>query len=240
MSRGTLQASLCVIFSVFVQAMSVSAQSPEPYPNAVSDRLIHLETAIPVPARNVVFPDPDFGSLMVRATDPTTNFKLPGTYLRTEGSGEANEWSVDSSKFYVVGSGGQTLAFGFNPRTMAISSLPHASPGKALLVPLRAAGSFSFLDPDLIYGTTNADPLTITSYRFSTGVSTPVIDTRTCGVQPPLGTGPSVVSDDDVRNTLNDTRFSISEGGNQTAEHMFVWCMTQTSAAAGTTRRPDK
>lgn len=231
--------SLFAIYSVF----AAMAQSPQPYPNAITTRAIIPATPMSPPLRNVVFKDPDFGSSMVRATDPTTNFKLPGTYLRTEGSGEANEWSMDSRKFYVVGAGGQTLAFAFNPTTMAISSLPKAKAGQALLMPLRTGATFSFVDPDLIYGAAEPDTLTITSYRFSTGVSTPVINTRKCGVQPPLGNDPPVVSDDDVRTTLDDTRFSISEGGTESGNHMFVivydkslgcrWYNTQTGEIGG-------
>lgn len=118
---------------------------------------------------------------MVRVTDETTNFVHPGTYLRTAAAGEANEWSVDTSKFYVVGHGDVELASGFDPSTMAISSLPGAAPGQGLRLPLRAGSAFSFVDPDFIYGTTNLTPLTITGYRFSTVTSVPVIDTTTCG-----------------------------------------------------------
>jgi len=195
------------------------------------------------PSRNVVFTDPDFGSLMVRVTDASTNFKLPGTFLRTEGSGKANEWSADTKKFYVLGKGGQDLVFAFDPTTMAISSLPNAGAGMGLLIPLRPGPTFSFVDPDLIYGTSQPDTLTITSYRFSTGASMPVIDTRTCGVQPPLGSGPKVVSDDDVSVSLDDNRLSISEGGSEAGKHMFVvvydknlgcrWYNTQTGQIGG-------
>ncbi len=181
---------------------------------------------------------------MIRATDATTNFKLPGTFLRTEGSGEENEWSADTKKFYVLGKGGQALVFAFDPTTMAISSLPKAHAGQGLLLPLRPGPTFSFVDSDLIYGTSDPDTLTIRSYRFSTGASTPVVDTRTCGVQPPLGSGPPVVSDDDVSLSLDDRRVSISEGGTQFGKHMFVivydkslgcrWYNTQTGQIGGT------
>ncbi|MGA9392384.1 MAG: hypothetical protein WBV69_18300, partial [Candidatus Sulfotelmatobacter sp.] len=220
-----------------------SAQGRQPYPHAATDRLVHEETPMSPPPRNVVFTDPDFGSSMVRATDAATNFKLPGTFLRTEGSGQENEWSADTKKFYVIGKGGQNLAFAFDPANMTISSLPRASAGQGLLLPLRPGPSFSFVDPDLIYGTSDPDTLTITSYRFSTGATTPVIDTRTCGVQPPLGSGPSVVSDDDVSLSLDDNRVAISEGGSQFEEHMFVvvydkhlgcrWYNTQTGQIGG-------
>src|SRR5450631_2638049 len=178
----------------------VCAQGSDPYPDAATDKLIHLETPMAPPPVNTVFRDPDFGSLMVRATDETTNFMNPGTYMRNAAVGAANEWSVDASKFYVVGSGGWEYAFGFNPATMEISSLPGAKPGQGLLLPLRTGSAFSFIDPDYVYGTTSKAPLTITGYRFSTGTSTPVIDTTTCATQPPLvqGKGHNVVSDDDV------------------------------------------
>jgi len=242
MARNTLL-TVCMLLTIFVLVERASAQGRQPYPHAITDRLVHEETPMSPPPRNVVFTDPDFGSSMVRATDATTNFKLPGTFLRTEGSGEENEWSANTKKFYVLGKGGQTLVFAFDPATMAISSLPKAHAGQGLLLPLRPGPTFSFVDPDLIYGTSDPDTLTIRSYRFSTGASTPVIDTRTCGVQPPLGSGPSVVSDDDVSLSLNDNRVSISEGGSQFGKHMFVvvydksfgcrWYNTQTGQVGG-------
>ena len=72
---------LTIVSVICVEAMF--AQMSNPYPNAVTDRLIHLETPMTPPPVNVVFNDPDFGSRMVRATDETTNFVHPGTYVRT-------------------------------------------------------------------------------------------------------------------------------------------------------------
>jgi hypothetical protein len=219
-----------------------SAQSSQPYPHAVTDQLIRQETPMLPPTRTVVFTDPDFGSSMVRVTDATTNAEFPGAFLQTEG-GQANEWSGDALKFYVQGKGGRVFAFAFDPTKMSVNSLPNAKPGEGLVLPLRSGPSFSFVDPDLIYGTSGPAPLTITSYRFSTGVSTPLLDTRNCGVQPPLGSGPSVTSDDDVSPSLDDTRISISEGGSQFGKHMFVvvydknlgcrWYNTQTGQIGG-------
>jgi hypothetical protein len=233
--------ALCLILPTPVLSGTISAQAVDRYPNATTDRAIHQETPMTVPSRNVVFKDPDFGSSMVRATDSTTNFKLPGTFLRTGASGENNEWSADTSKFYVIGDGGWDFAFAFDPTTMAVSSLPNAAQGQGLALPLRPGATFSFVDPDLIYGTSNSDTLTITSYRFSTSASTPIINTRLCGVQPPLGA--SVVSDDDVSLSLDDRRVSISEGGSESGNHMFVvvydkalgcrWYNTQTGQIGG-------
>jgi hypothetical protein len=241
-ANKTLLPILCMLVTTLSFAPRISAQSRQPYPKAVTDRLIHPETPMPPPQRNVVFVDPDFGSSMVRVTDETTNYINPGTYLTVEGSGKANEWSADGKKFYVTKRGGGTLVFGFDPVTMTISSLPQAEPGRGFHPPLRP-GTFSNVDPDLIYGTPDPYSLTIVSYRFSTGVSTPVINTRTCGLQPTLGYGRSIVSDDDVSLSADDKRISISEGGSQFDKHMFVvvydktlgcrWYNTQTGQIGG-------
>ena len=82
MPSRNLFPALCLLFSVLTFTVSGSGQGIPPYPNAITDRSIHQETPMAPPPRNVVFADPDFGSLMVRATDSTTNFKLPGTFLR--------------------------------------------------------------------------------------------------------------------------------------------------------------
>jgi hypothetical protein len=235
----------CVLVSlaVLLTGSSSWAQGINPYPNAITDKLIHLETAMDPPPVNVPFLDPDFGSQMVRVTDETSNFTHAGGYVRTEATGRANMWSSDTGKFYVIGEGGVALAYAFNPSTLKISSLPGATPGQALLLPLRKGGSFSFVDPDVMYGTLESSVLTISSYRFSTGVVTPVIDTTTCGVQPPLVRGPHVLSNDDVTPALDDQRLSISEGGPSFGADMFVivydktlgcrWYNTQTGQIGG-------
>jgi hypothetical protein len=230
----------CVL-GVLMLLAEGSAQSPSPYPNAATDRAIHLKTPAVPPLANAPFTDPDFSSRMVRATDETTDYMHPGSYLMTQGSGQQNEWSADASKFWVSGKGGGVFVFAFDAPTMKIQSLPLAFPGKGLLLPLRAGATFSSVDPDLIYGTSNRTPLVITDYRFSTGKSASLIDTTTCGTQPALD--PKARSDDDVGVSLNDRRFSISEGGQQQGAHEFVvlydkklgcrWYNTQTGQVGG-------
>jgi len=68
-----------VTFLLLLSGMAVS-QGRAPYPNAVTDREIHPKSPMPVPARNLVSVDPDFGSLIVRASDETTN-AFPNGYL---------------------------------------------------------------------------------------------------------------------------------------------------------------
>lgn len=210
------------IVLALIAPLSVLAQGIQPYPNAITDRAIHAETPMQPPPVNVVFADPDFGSLMVRATDASTNYKLPNTALQTEASGEANAWSADSQKFYVHGKGGQVFVFGFDPSALAITALPGAATGRPFLLPLGLGPTFSFTDPDLIYGKTRKNPFVLVTYRFSTGALAPLIDTQTCGMQPPLVSGPGVHSDDDVSLSLDDSRISVSEGGPQSGKDMFL------------------
>lgn len=242
-SRSVLFSLSFVILCLLVARPTSSAQGVQPYPNAATDQLVHTKTPMSPPAVNVPFVDPDFGSPMVRVTDETSPLLHPGGYLRTEASGSANMFSSDGSKLYVIAEGGATLAYSFDPATMTLGSLPGAAAGKGLAVPLRSGASFSFTDPDLMYGTNGKNVLEMTSYRFSTGKLTPVIDTSTCGMQPPLIAGPTVRSGDDVTPSLDDSRLSISEGGPSFGQHMFVvvydktlgcrWYNTQTGQIGG-------
>jgi hypothetical protein len=243
MNKLRLAAAFMFCFTL-QPATTLWAQGIPPYPNAITDRVVRQETPLAPPPANVVFNDPDFGSQMVRATDDTTDFKKPGSFLRNPAVGETNPWSVDDSKFYVISEGGVDFAFAFDPSTMFISSLPGATTGKGLPLPLRPGATFSSVDPDLIYGTITKTPLTISSYRFSNGALSSVVDTTLCQTQPPLDpTNPKVLSDDDVTVSAGDARIAISEGGPQFDLDMFVvvydqslgcrWYNTQTGQIGG-------
>ena len=179
---------------------------------------------------------------MVRVTDENSNPFHPNGYFRTTSTGGANTWSSNGRKFYVVAEG-RTLAYSFDRQRMTIGSLPGAKPGKGLPVPIGPEGSFSFTDPDLIYGTNPSNSLQIISYRFSTRALSLVLDTSTCGMQPPLIPGPQVSGGADVTPSLDDHRLSISEGGASSGKHMFVvvydetlgcrWYNTQTGQIGG-------
>lgn len=233
--------------SVLIDVLAIAvvlpcgAQSRMPYPNAATDQFVHAKTAKAPPPVNRVFHDPDFGSLIVRVTDQSTNSGIKGGFLRTEGSGQRVTWSSDTKKFYIVAEGGQALAFGFDPRTMQIRTLPGGVAGKGLVLPLQTGASFSWVDPDLIYGPSFKTPLTISSYRFSTGQLSTVIDTTSCGTRPALSL--SARSDYNTSVSGNDARFAITEGGRVTGQHMFMiiydrnlgcrWYNTQTGQIGG-------
>jgi hypothetical protein len=107
---------------------------------------------------------------------------------------------------------------------------------------LREGPTFSFIDPDLMYGTAMKAPLTIATYRFSTGKVTPLFDTTTCGTQPPLVAGPKQ-SSSDSRVSNDDNRIVISAGGNSAGKRPFAivydqqlgcrWYDTQTGQIGG-------
>lgn len=220
---------------------SISAQGIPPYPNAVTDRLLRAKTPMaPLPV-NTVFKDPDFGSSMVRVTDQNTNPHVVGSYFYNSGT-ETSSWSSDGRKFYIIGQNALDLAFAFDPNTMAVSSLPPAPAGQGLRLPYRPDATFSFLDPDLIYGVPYSAPLTITQYRFSTGKSSPVVDLTQCGTQPPLVQTGRIAADG-VKTSSDDSRMVTVSGSNQFGSNFLVlvydktlgcrWYNTQTGTMGG-------
>jgi hypothetical protein len=230
--------SLCF---VFVASAAAWAQGVQPYPNAFTDRGVHSKTPIAPPPIDNVFQDPDFGALMVRVTDDNTNPKDLHSYFRNPET-ETNAWSADSRKLFLVDERNNPLAFGFDPSTLLISPLPGAGTGGGFSIPLHAGPTFSFVDPDLMYGTLARASLTIASFRFSTGAVTPLIDTTTCGAQPPLVAGLHVTSSD-ISISADENRVEINAGGNQPGNRTFAivydkqlgcrWYNTQTGQIGG-------
>jgi hypothetical protein len=190
------------------------------------------------PSVNTVFQDPDFGAFMVRVTDDNTDPKDLHTIFRNPMSMK-NAFSADNRKFFLVGDSSNAIAFGFNPSTMRISALPGAGTGGGFAVPLHAGPTFSFVDPDLMYGTLKRASLTIASFRFSTGAVTPLFDTTTCGTQPPL----AGTSGSDISISADENRIEISARGGQPGNRNFAivydkrlgcrWYNTQTGQIGG-------
>jgi len=229
--------ALCFVLAL--AHVTALGQGISPYPNAITDRLVHTKTAMLPPAVNTVFSDPDFLTSMVRVTNPNTDPTHSGAFFLNP-TGMASGWSADGQKFYLVREDAVLLAFGFDPSTMAVHSLPGTEAGRGLRIPLRMAATFSFVDPDLIYGTLLKAPLTMATFRLSTGLTSPLLDTTQCGVQPALAPD---VNSDDVTVSTDDNRVVISEGGKEYGSHMFVvvydkrfgcrWYNTQTGQIGG-------
>jgi len=233
--------SIALVATSVLVATPGFAQGVEPYSNAITDREVHTKTPMEPPPANTVFHDPDFGSLMVRVTDDNTNPKHIHSYFRNPET-ETNAWSADDKKFFLVGENETLLAFQFDPTNMLVSALPGAGKGGGFVIPLHQSLTFSYVDPDLMYGTLNKAPLTIASYRFSTGTITPLIDVTTCGMQPPLVAGKHVTSSD-FSISGDDRRIEINAGGNQFGNRTFAivydkkkgcrWYNTQTGQIGG-------
>src|SRR5271166_3139432 len=204
---------LLSVWLVPIVTACLFAQGMQPYPDAITNRNFYAKTPMAPPPVNTPFQDPDLGGTMVRVTDGNTNPRNLNDFFRNP-PGDVNEWSMDNSKFYVsAGSDTANLAFAFDPDTLTVSPLPGAGAGGALPIPLRAGPTFSFVDPDLVYGTAIDASLVITTYRFSTGETTPLFDTTTCGTVPPLKIGPKT-SSSDTTTSIDDNRIVISAGGN--------------------------
>lgn len=230
------------IFVVVIVSAGLFAQGVQPYPDAITNRQFYAKSPMTPPPVNTVFQDPDLGGSMIRVTDENSNPRLFNDFFLNP-DGDVNEWSADDSKFYVIGgSDSLNLAFAFDPATMTMSPLPGAGSGGALVVPLREGPTFSFVDPDLMYGTALKAPLVLTTYRFSTGQTTTLFDTTKCGTQPPLVAGPTQSSSDSTLSN-DDSRMEISAGGASAGHRPFVivydqtlgcrWYNTQTGQVGG-------
>jgi hypothetical protein len=224
---------------IAVMAVCLWGQGVQPYPNAITNRLFYPKTPMAPPPVNTVFRDPDLGAQLVRATDENMDPKgWNGLFMNPPQ--DKNEWSVDNRKFFVIsGYNGTILVFAFDPVTMTLSSLPGAGRGGGVAVPLNASPTFSFRDPDLMYGTELGKPLAIATYRFSTAQVEELYDTTNCATQPPLVAGTS----GDLTMSDDDNRISISAGGNGASDRALVivydrthgcrWYNTQTGQIGG-------
>ena len=149
---------------------------------ATSDLAVRPEPPLPsLGAAGFQFQDPSFGSWIVRATDPDTRPDKPGIAYGTPSSSESNTWNSDSTLLYVLDLDGSVLPYSFDPVNMAMARLGNTGSASAgLIVPLRPSPSFSFVDPDLLYGFPLTGANVFGAYRFSTDSVTSVHDATTC------------------------------------------------------------
>src|SRR2546425_347819 len=115
------------------------------------------------------FTDPTFGSKMLRVTDANTRPDVVGRFWASPSSAETSAWNTNSTKFYVIGGGGETVPYAFNPAAMTASRLGDTSNATGgLLLFFGGEPSFSFVDPDVLYGVDWTDRNRMVAYRFST------------------------------------------------------------------------
>lgn len=96
------------------------------------------------------FVDPIFGSRMLRVTDPNVLVQT-NTSFRTPSSSPSRGWNADSTKFYVTGTQGTIIPYGFNPSSMTASRMAGSGDG-GLVLHFSTEGEFSQIQPSIIYG----------------------------------------------------------------------------------------
>jgi len=159
--------------------LSSAAQTPPLTYSALSDRLLRVPPAlVSLGGAGFQFTDPTFGSKMLRVTDANTRPDRAGRFFMSPSSSESTAWNTNSTKFYVLGAGGEQIPYNFNPATMTASRMAPLGNGSGGLVLLFGGEpTFSFVDPDLIYSGSGSQ---LVAYRFSTATQTALHDVRSC------------------------------------------------------------
>jgi hypothetical protein len=180
---------------------------------AETGRQFKPETPIATPRVNQVFRDPDFGSRMIRVTDEGgVKGNFPGFSFTSNASAETNEWGRFNPSlgpnggyyFYVMTSGGGAVPLSMDASTMQVSpqcgSLPRCR--------LESGGSFSYVDPNVIYGHFGSSN-SIEAYDISSGKQKTIYDFTKCpGLPGDISGYPGAIS-----NSGDDTKFSDYAGG---------------------------
>jgi len=168
-----------------------------------------------------VFNDPDFSSRTVRVTDNNTGVPcgLPvNETFFTDSSAEENMWNADTTKFLMDSQDGHLFAFTWNAVTMQSSFINVTG---SCWVPLSVGANsptFSYSNPNYLYGNSSANDNVIRRFDFSDNSVTAIKDLSTCGAGFSSGTttGNLTVNND-------DTRFSTYVGGQDIAQYLVVW-----------------
>src|SRR3989449_9919279 len=103
---------------------AVTVQSPPTTYDALCDRNVHPYPHLPsLGGAGFQFTDPTFGSRMVRVTDAETRPDTVGRAWLSPSSAETAAWNTNSTRFYVVGGGGEQLPLDFAPPSMRPSRI---------------------------------------------------------------------------------------------------------------------
>jgi hypothetical protein len=171
----------CLVAAVLIlmYALPAVAQSPPLTYNAINDRVLRVPpTLSSLGGAGFRFTDPTFGSQMLRVTDANTRPDRAGRFYMSPSSAESTAWNTNSTKFYVLDSGGNQIPYDFNPATMTASRMaPLGNGSGGLVLNLGGEPTFSFVDPDLLYGGSGSQ---FVAYRFSTATQTGLHDVRSC------------------------------------------------------------
>src|SRR4051812_22530712 len=173
-------AVLCLAAPVFAQTRTAAG----PYV-AVTDRVAYGKPALPSPgAAGSTFQDPVFKSTLRRVTDAATRPGYLNRSYRTPSSPHQNSWSVNSSYFYVMGSGGAgPIPFTFDASTGTARRIQASGSGDGgMVLQFYIEPQFSYVSDSIIYGSSNgagSTKRTIDQYDFSTKAYTRLLDLDT-------------------------------------------------------------
>src|SRR5258707_619141 len=135
---------------------------------AVTDRDPRSKPALPVlGASGTTVTDPTFGSRILRVTDAITEWDHPNRSYSSSSSSEQDVFNSNGTIFYVLGDGNESLFFSFNPQTMTSRRMGSPSDPYGGLTLLIGEGTFTYSNPNLIYGTKIEDERASVQYEFS-------------------------------------------------------------------------
>jgi len=204
---------------ILMSAVPSHAQAPPLTYDAFTDRLLRPKPSLPsLGAAGYHFNDPTFGSKMLRVTDANTRPDRIGRFWASPSSAETNAWNTNSTRFYVMGGGGEVVPYNFNPATMTASRMAPTGNGSGGLVLSYNEPSFSFVDPDVLYAGSGSR---FVAYRFSTGVETALHDVQSClpGV---------TIHALNVSGTKDDQRLLAYVGGSSQAQDTTLYVYDRT------------
>jgi hypothetical protein len=229
---------LVVLLLVATLCPPAHAQAPALTYAAVSDRSVRPYPPLPVlSGAGYQFTDPTSGSKMLRVTDANTRPDFVGRLWASPSSAETSAWNTDSTKFFVIGGGGEVVPYRFDPATMTASRMgdPSNATGGLLLF-FGGEPSFSFVDPDVLYGVDWAERNRMVAYRVSTATQSTVHDVQTC-------LPGAAVHEGNISVTKGDQRLLDYVGGTAQGLDTYVyvydrtlgcrWLNTQTGQVGG-------
>jgi hypothetical protein len=141
-----------------------------------------------------VITDPTFGTQILRVSDAKTLTNAANASFQTPVAVPMNNWNADGTMFW-VSANGVTVPFKFDPVAMKATRIAKAGDPSGGLT-LSFSGPFSFLRPNIMYGTVGR---TAVEYDFNTNTSKVVFNGN---VAAPISTGSALTpsaSDDDTK-----------------------------------------
>ncbi len=147
-----------VLLIVFSSGWIAARQSPVPTSyNANTTRTTIVEPALQAtgPAGSH-FIDPAFGSRLLRVTDEDTHPSLQGMSWVTASAAHQLAWNATSDRFWVGSVSGAFVAYDFDRATMTATRITPTTSGGDGFIASQLEPQFSFLAPNVLYGTRQA------------------------------------------------------------------------------------